>query len=64
MGDWDELRWLFHHYGIERIIEYLQKYGQRRLSKMTFHYWCLLLDIKEYRLAPFAEIRDEVWRQS
>lgn len=62
LGTWEELHWLFHHYGIKRIIEYLQKYGQRRLSRMTFNYWCKLLGIQEYRRAPFAEIREDVWR--
>jgi hypothetical protein len=62
MGTWEELHWLFHHYGIKRIVEYIQRYGHRRLSKMTFNYWCKLLEIKNYRRAPFAEIRDDVWR--
>ncbi|MDZ7331772.1 MAG: hypothetical protein ONB31_07315 [candidate division KSB1 bacterium] len=61
MGTWEELHWLFHHYGLKRIVEYLQQYGHRRLSKMTFNYWCKLLDIREYRQAPFAEIREHVW---
>ena len=61
MGTWEELRWLFHHYGIQQITEYLQQFGNRRLSKMTFNYWIKLLQIKEYRPAPFAEIRDKLW---
>ena len=28
----------------------------------TFNYWCKLLEIKNYRQAPFAEIRGDVWR--
>ena len=62
MGTWEELHWLFHHYRLKPIIEYIQRYGHRRLSKMTFNYWCKLLEIKDYRQAPFAEIRDDVWR--
>ena len=62
MGTWEELHWLFHHYGIQRIIEYIQRYAHRRLSKMAFNYWCKLLKIKEYRRAPFGEIRKDVWR--
>ncbi|MBD3287949.1 hypothetical protein GF337_04025 [candidate division KSB1 bacterium] len=61
MGNWEELHWLFHHYGIQRITEYLKQLGSRRLSKMTFNYWIKLLQIKEYRPAPFAEIRDKLW---
>lgn len=62
MGTWEELHWLFHHYGVKRIIEYIQRYGHRRLSKITFNYWCKLLEIRDYHQAPFAEIRDDVWR--
>jgi hypothetical protein len=62
LGTWEELHWLFHHYGVQRIIEYLQRYGHRRLSKVTFNYWCKLLEIKEFRQAPFTEIRNDVWR--
>lgn len=64
LGTWEELHWLFHHYGIKRIVEYIQRYGHRRLSKMTFNYWCKLLEIENYRQAPFAEIREDVWRIS
>jgi len=64
MGIWEELHWLFHHYGLIRIIEYIQRYGHRRLSKITFNYWCKLLEIRNYRQAPFGDIRDDVWRIS
>jgi len=62
MGNWEELRWLFQTYGVKQIIEYIQRYGHRRLSKMAFNYWCKLLKIKEYRCAPYEEIRADVWR--
>lgn len=61
-GTWEELHWVFHHYGVPRIIEYLRQLGDRRLSKITFNYWRKLLQIREYRRAPFGEIREEVWR--
>ncbi len=61
-GTWDELHWLFHHSGLTPIIEYLQQYGHRRLSKLAFNYWRKLLQIENYREAPFAEIRDDIWR--
>lgn len=64
MGTWEELHWLFHHYGIQRISEFLKRYGHRRLSKMTFNYWCKLLKIKNNQQAPFAEIRKDIWRNS
>ncbi|MDW7679619.1 MAG: hypothetical protein SCK70_03595 [bacterium] len=62
LGDWDELHWLFHHYGVMRIVEYLKQLGERRLTKITFHYWRKLLEIEEYRRAPFAEIWEKIWR--
>lgn len=64
LGTWEELRWLFHFYGLKRIVEYLKKLGDRRLSKVTLNYWVKLLQVKEYRQAPFAEIRNEIWRNS
>ncbi len=62
LGTWEELHWLFHYYGLQRIIEYLKRFGDRRLSKITFNYWRKLLEIKEYRHAPFEEIRADIWR--
>ena len=64
LGTWEELHWLFHHYGVPRIIEYLKRLGSRRLSKMTFNYWIKLLNITEFRQAPFAAIRNDIWRTS
>lgn len=62
LGTWEELHWVFHHYGVQRIIEYVKQFGERRLSKITFNYWRKLLEITEYRRAPFGEIREEVWK--
>jgi len=64
LGSWEELHWLFHYYGLPRIIEYLKQLGDRRLSKITFNYWRKLLQIKEYRRAPFGEICTDIWRIS
>lgn len=61
-GTWEELHWVFHHYGVQQVIEYLKRFGDRRLSKVTFNYWCKLLEIKDYRRAPFADIREKIWR--
>lgn len=62
LGTWSELYWLFHHYGVQRIIDYLCQFGHRRLSKITFNYWCKLLSIEKFRTSPFSGIRDDVWR--
>jgi hypothetical protein len=61
MGTWKELHWLFHNYGVQRIIDYIRHFGHRRLTKRTFNYWCKLLNIQSYRKAPWSEIRDDVW---
>ena len=62
MGTWEDLHWLFHHYGVARIAEYLQNLGQRRLLPMTFNYWRKLLRIKKYRRAPWQDVRKDIWR--
>ena len=63
MGNWDELRRLFQTYGVSRIAEYIRTLGQRGLSSMPFNYWRKLIGVKEYRQAPFLEIRKDVWRE-
>jgi len=62
MGTWEELHWLFHNYGVQRISDYLRRFGHRRLSKISFNYWCKLLRIKNFRHSPWPEIRNDVWR--
>ncbi len=62
MGSWEDLHWVFHHYGVARIREYVQNLGHRRLSPMTFNYWRKLLEIKEYRRAPWEDVRKDLWR--
>ena len=62
MGNWDDLRWLFQTYGVSRIADYLRTFGHRGLSPKTFNYWRKLVGVKEYRQAPFSEIRRDVWR--
>lgn len=62
MGTWEDLHWLFHHYGIARITEYLQNLGHRRLAPMTFNYWRKLLKIKKYRRVPWGDVSKTVWR--
>jgi len=61
MGTWEELHWLFHNYGVQRIVEYLRQFGHRRLSKITFNYWQRLLDIRDYRPSPWLGIRNDIW---
>jgi len=60
-GTWEELHWLLHTYGIKRVREYLQQLGQKRLSKVTLHYWCKLLQVDKVDSAPWAEIKKDLW---
>jgi len=60
-GTWEELHWLFHTYGVQPIIDYLSQLGHRRLSPVAFNYWCKLLKIDNYQVAPFHEIRKDLW---
>jgi hypothetical protein len=62
MGTWQELHWLFHTYGIKRIIDYLSDFGHHRLSKQAFNYWCKLLYVKKFRCLPWTKIRKDVWK--
>jgi len=61
MGTWEELHWLFHTYGVQPIIDYLSQLGDRRLSPVAFNYWRKLLKIDNYQVAPFHEIRKDLW---
>jgi len=61
MGTWEELCWLFRTYGVQPIIEYLTRLGHRRLSPVTFNYWRKLLKIEKYQVAPFHEVRKDIW---
>lgn len=48
-GSWAEIRWLLGRYERERIAEWVQRHGYRRLDKRALHYWCWMLGIREVR---------------
>lgn len=56
-----EWRWLFNHYGLERIRDFVRRRGYRSLSTRSFTYWRLVLDIEEYRRSPWAEMAEVLW---
>ncbi|HJX38501.1 MAG TPA: hypothetical protein VJ714_07870 [Anaerolineae bacterium] len=60
-GTWEEVRWLFGIYGASRIRTFVQEWGERVLSRVTFNYWRKLLGIQEWRRSPFTAAREEVW---
>jgi len=60
-GDWEEVRWLFHTYGKERIRAFLREFGERMLKPSTFNYWRKLFRLRRWRRSPFPMSREEVW---
>lgn len=45
-GNRRELAWLFAQYGHQRIADWIQENGARRLPWRRYHLWCVLLDLK------------------
>lgn len=58
-GRWDELNWLFDHYGDSRIRRWVREYGFMALTRRSFALWRLVLDIKRYR-KPWWAKRDKL----
>ena len=56
-GNRAELRWLFAHYGRQRIASWVSDMGIYRLPKRHLSFWCLLLDIE----APVQHERKAIW---
>ena len=62
-GTWDELRWLFRRYGVQRIRAFLRQWGERQLSRVTFNYWRKLLGVRRWRRSPFSIAKGELWNR-
>ncbi len=60
-GTWDEIRWLFEVYHVERIRLFLQEHGERWLKPVTFNYWRKLLGIRKWKKSPFPTAGGELW---
>lgn len=60
-GTRTELRWLFAHYGQDKIRDFVRRRGYRALSRRTFAYWRLVLGVNEYQRPPWAETATELW---
>jgi len=56
-GNRVELRWLFAHYGRQRIASWISDMGRYRLPKRHLSFWSLLLDIE---IPPQRE-RKAIW---
>jgi hypothetical protein len=48
LGDRREVRWLFHRYGRERLIEWVRQAGWRLLSRRRFRLWANYFGIHEH----------------
>jgi hypothetical protein len=48
-GDRRELRWLFDCYGRERVIDWIQHLGARRLPWRRYNLWCVLFGLPPAR---------------
>lgn len=60
-GTRTDLRWLFVHYGQDRIRDFVRRRGCRALSKRAFNYWRLVLGVDEYQQPPWVETATELW---
>jgi hypothetical protein len=59
-GSWEQVRWLFAHYGERRVADWLREHGFRLLSKRSFALWCLALDVQDYIAPDWARLAKEM----
>ncbi len=64
-GSWDEIRWLFDHYGKRTVTKWVREHGYRLLSLRAFKYWCDMLGIKRYKVPPWerGHERTKEWNE-
>ena len=60
-GAWDDVRWLFSQYGIDRIRKFLRLHGERWLRPVSFNYWRKLLNVRRWKHTPFPTPKGELW---
>lgn len=58
-GNRRELRWLFHRYGRDRVGEWVERFGPRRLPWRRYNLWCVLLDLPPARRSRPDE--QQIW---
>jgi hypothetical protein len=54
LGNREELGWLFHYYGCERIKNWVSENGARRLPWRRSNLWRVLLDLPQTPRGPQA----------
>ena len=47
-GDLPELRWLFGHYGHERLARWVRQAGWRCLPRRRLKYWLCFFELSDY----------------
>lgn len=57
-GDSDDLRWLFKAVPHAEIVDWLSRYGARRLSRRSQALWCMLLGVPA---TPASELARALW---
>jgi hypothetical protein len=53
-GTWKQVRWLFSVYGEEQVANWVRRHGFRLLSKRSFAFWRLVLNITEINTPDWA----------
>jgi len=46
-GSWEQVRWLFAHYGEGYVADWVRRHGFRLLSRRSFALWRLVLGITD-----------------
>lgn len=54
-GTWEEINWLFDHYGERQVKQWIRQQGYRALSRKSFALWRLVLGIRRYRAPTWAK---------
>ena len=57
-GDRRAARWLWRHYGRERMRDWVARDGARRLPWRRYTLWCVLLDLPR---KPHPRGEDRIW---
>ncbi len=56
-GSQEELAWLFHFYGREKIKAWVKENGFRRLPYLRYNLWCVLLELPRQAKPKVGEER-------
>lgn len=54
-GSWADIRWLLQTYEQTALVEWIRRYGYRRLDKRALHFWCWIFDIQNVQKPPWEQ---------